>query len=103
MFHRELRVPLRNFATVCVLDLAISAFGCTSRSDRPLPSAVESAEVHCDACGKKVARQSAESHISPEGLDVYVCKSCLSRPAQGKSRSSPPARTSTRPFSKGTT
>jgi hypothetical protein len=103
MFHRESRNSAQTILTVCTLVLAIAAASCTSEpSSAPSPT-VESADVPCGECGKKVARQNAEPHISPEGLDVYVCKACLSRPRQGKSRSSPPGRTSNKTSSKGTT
>src|SRR5271156_6863182 len=86
----EFRVPARRSQIVFAPVLAIGLSGCTSEPAPPSASPAESAEVYCGTCAKKVSRQSAESQISPEGLDVYLCKSCLARPSPGKPRSSPP-------------
>jgi hypothetical protein len=91
---RGFLVRPRGLRIAGTLAILLGNLSCTSKSIPEPEPAVESDEVHCDACGKRVSRQSAEPHVSPEGLDVYVCKPCLSKPAQGKLRSSPPARTS---------
>jgi hypothetical protein len=103
MFPRKSRILARTLPNVCMFVLAIVALSCTSESPTEPASAVESADVHCTECSKKVARESAEPHITPDGLDVYICKMCLSKPRKSKPRSSPPARTSNKSSSKGTT
>jgi hypothetical protein len=83
------RSPIRALVlrTAGVLAMALGSSGC--RSEAPPPAAVETAEVYCDRCREKVARQDAEARISPEGMDVYVCRACVADPRRGKSAARP--------------
>jgi hypothetical protein len=63
--------------------LTTLAWGCSGPSTPPAPA--ETAEVHCDACGKVVARQDTRASISPEGIDAYTCQKCLAKSRRRRS------------------
>jgi hypothetical protein len=102
MLDCRIPIPAQTVLAACALALALGPAGCTSSAPPAAAPAAESAEVHCDACGRRVARQSAQPRISPEGLDVYVCQQCVARVRQGKPLSSPSARVPGKRSSRGT-
>jgi hypothetical protein len=93
------RAPRMARAVTMVLMMAIGPSGC--HSDPPSPPVAERAEVYCDSCRKKVARQDTETRIGLEGTDVYICRACVAAAAQGKAATAPPVRVRSKSSSRG--
>jgi hypothetical protein len=93
------RAPRMARTTTLVLTMVLGASGC--HSDPPPSSVDERAEVYCDSCRKKVARQDTESRVGLEGTDVYICRKCVSTAAQGKAATAPPVRVRSQTKSRG--
>jgi hypothetical protein len=99
------RLPIRAGARrtartmTMVLTMALGPSGC--HSDPPPPPVAERAEVYCDSCRKKVARQDTETRIGLEGTDVYICRACVAAAAQGKAATAPPVRVRSKTSSRG--
>ena len=87
MYARRSPIHALVLRTAGLLAMASGASGC--KSDPPPPPAVEPAEVYCDSCRQKVARKDTDSRISPEGMDVYVCRACIADPRRGQSAARP--------------
>jgi hypothetical protein len=86
----------------CGLAIVLCSLGCSSEPQSPAAQGALPVEVTCDSCGKKVARTDTESHISLEGLDVYVCRACAGKAAKGRPASPPPGRASAKSSNRGT-
>jgi hypothetical protein len=82
MNRRESEAPAIRMLLAFALLTPIAAWGC---SGPPAPATpAEAAEVHCNVCGKLVAREGTQALITPEGIDVFTCKKCLARPGRRK-------------------
>jgi len=98
--RREYRRRHLSWLVVGAFALASGVLGC--RPDPP-PAPVVASDVRCDACGQSISREGAEAHLSPEGLDIFICQKCLDRVRRGKPLSSPPARSLGKNSSRGKT
>jgi hypothetical protein len=87
MYVRRSPIHALALRTAGLLALTLAAPGC--QSDPPPPLTVESAEVYCDSCRQKVARKDTDSRISPEGMDIYVCRACIADPRRGQAAARP--------------